>query len=62
MKYETTKDEVIADIIIAMMGALCLQFGFDNDGLLGKSALIWGGMCFGYLVTVYLDMEGGEDM
>jgi hypothetical protein len=51
------KEEAITDIVIAMMGALCLQFGFDNEGLLAKSALIWGGMCFGYLVTVYLNGE-----
>ena len=52
--YETTKSEVILDIVIAMMGALSIQFGLDNGGLLGKSALIWGGMCMGYIVTIYM--------
>jgi len=53
--YTTTKSEVLADIGIAVMGAVFIQLGFDGDGYLYKFATLWGGMCAGYLVTVYLN-------
>jgi hypothetical protein len=49
---------IIADICIAVMATSCLYFGLYGDGLLHKAALIWGGMCFGYIITNY--MNGGD--
>jgi len=52
-----TKDEAIVDILIAVMAVVCILFGFGGDNPAHTLALIWGGMCFGYLVTVYLNGE-----
>ena len=60
MRYETTKSEVLADMAIAVMGALFIQYGFDGDGYIHKFAVLWGGMCAGYLVTVYLNEIGSD--
>ena len=48
---------IIADIGIAVMATSCLYFGLYGDGLLHKAALIWGGMCFGYIITTYMNAE-----
>ncbi len=54
-----TKGEAIVDILIAVMAVVCILFGFGGDNPAHTLALIWGGMCLGYLVTVY--MNGEED-
>jgi hypothetical protein len=51
---------IIADVVVAVMAAACLIFGWGEDGLLHKVALIWGGMCAGYIVTIYLN-QGEEE-
>jgi len=51
------RDTIIADIVVAVMAAACLYFGWGGDGLLHKAALIWGGMSFGYIITTYLNLE-----
>jgi hypothetical protein len=51
------KGAIIADMVVAVMAAACLYFGLYGDGLLHKAALIWGGMCFGYIITTYLNLE-----
>ena len=47
----------IADMVVAVMAAACLIFGWSGDGLLHKVALTWGGMSFGYIITTYLNLE-----
>ena len=51
---------IIADIGIAIMATSCLYFGLYGDGMLHKAALIWGGMCAGYIVTIYLNQREDE--
>lgn len=51
------RNAIIADMVVAVMAAVCLIFGWGGDGLLHKAALIWGGMCFGYIITTYLNLE-----
>ena len=51
---------IIADMVVAVMAAACLIFGWGGDDLLHKAALIWGGMSAGYIITTYLDMT--EDL
>jgi hypothetical protein len=51
------KGAIIADMVVAVMAAICLIFGWDGDGLLHKAALTWGGMSAGYIITTYLNME-----
>ncbi len=48
---------IIADMVVAVMAAICLIFGWGGDGLLHKAALIWGGMSLGYVITTYLNLE-----
>ena len=48
---------IIADMVVAVMAAVCLIFGWVGDGLLHKAALIWGGMSAGYIITTYLNLE-----
>jgi len=48
---------IIADVVVAVMAAACLFFGLYGDGMPHKAALIWGGMCFGYIITTYLNLE-----
>jgi hypothetical protein len=54
-----TRSEALADIAIALMGMVGIGFGWDTENRLGQLSLIWGGMCLGYLITVY--MNGEED-
>ena len=51
------KQQVITDIGIAVLGTICLMAGFSGDGYLSKLALVWGGFCIGYLLTVYLNID-----
>jgi hypothetical protein len=51
------KGEIIADMVVAIMAAVCLIFGWDGDGLLHKTALTWGGMSLGYIITTYMNAE-----
>lgn len=51
------RGNIIADIVVAVMAANCLYFGWGGDGLLHKAALIWGGMSLGYIITTYLNLE-----
>ena len=53
-----TRSEALADIVIALMGMVAIGFGWDTENRLGQISLIWGGMCLGYLITVYMN---GED-
>ena len=55
-----TKDEAIVDMLIALMAVVCILFGFGGTSLAHTSALIWGGMCLGYLVTVYMNGEEND--
>lgn len=59
MNYTTTKSQVIADIAIAVSAAVSIIGGWGHEGWLFNLALIWGGMCAGYIVTIYLNQ--GED-
>ena len=58
-EYQTTKSEVIADIAVAVFAAVSIMVGWGQEGWLFNLALIWGGMCAGYIVTIYLNQ--GED-
>ena len=49
------KSVILADIGIAVLATLLLVLGVTTDGLLGKSALVWGGMLVGYICTIYLN-------
>ena len=51
------KGAIIADMVVAVMAAACLYFGWGGDGMLHKAALIWGGMSLGYIITTYLNLE-----
>lgn len=55
MRYETTKSEVIADIGIAVMAYVFITKCWGQEGWVSAAGLVWGGMCVGYLVTVYLN-------
>lgn len=48
---------IIADILVAFMSTACLIFGWGGDDLLHKAALVWGGMCAGYIITIYLEED-----
>ena len=50
-----TKDMILADIAIAVLATLSLILGALTDGVLAKSAMLWGGMLAGYVCTVYLN-------
>ena len=58
-EYQTTKSQVIADIAVAVCAAVSIKVGWGREGWLFNLALIWGGMCAGYIVTIYLNQ--GED-
>ena len=51
------KGAIIADMVVAVMAAICLIFGWYGDGLLHKAALTWGWMSFCYIITTYLNLE-----
>lgn len=55
------KTETVADIAIAVMAYVFITKCWGQVGGGGEDAagLVWGGMCVGYLVTVYLN-EGEE--
>ena len=55
------KSETVADIAIAAMAYVFITKCWGQVGGGGEDAagLVWGGMCVGYLVTVYLN-EGEE--
>lgn len=52
-----SKGAIIADMVVAVMAAVCLYFGWGGDGMLHKAALTWGGMSLGYIITTYLNLE-----
>jgi hypothetical protein len=54
-EYQTSKAEVIADIAIAMMATVFLFTCWGKEGWLFNAGLLWSGMQFGYLITVYLN-------
>jgi glycerol uptake facilitator-like aquaporin len=57
--YTTTKSQTIADIGIGILATIFLFTCWGHEGWLFNLALIWGGMCAGYIVTIYLNE--GED-
>jgi len=59
MRYETTKSEVIADMAVAICSVVSIMTCWGREGWLFQAGLIWGGMCAGYIVTIYLNQ--GED-
>jgi len=59
MKYLT--QQVIADLIIATFAAIFIGFGFSGDELLHKFSILWGAMCAGYLLTIYLSIDYQEE-
>jgi hypothetical protein len=52
-----SKSQAIADIGIALMGALGIAMGWQGEGYVSKLLLIYGGVMYGYIVTVYLTWE-----
>ena len=51
-----SRDVILADILVAVMGTICLMFAFNSPaGLIHDFALIYGGMCVGYVCTTYLN-------
>ncbi len=59
-----TKQQVILDIGIGAMGTLFVMIGFGEYTSmynLDKLALLWGGLCLGYIVTTYLNIEEEND-
>jgi hypothetical protein len=59
MNYTTTKSQTLADIGIAVLATIFLFTCWGREGWLFQAGLIWGGMCAGYIVTIYLNQ--GED-
>lgn len=53
------KTETVADIAIAAMAYVFITKCWGQEGWVFSAGLVWGGMCVGYLVTVYLN-EGEE--
>ena len=50
------KNIILADILVAVMGTLGVVFGITSaPGLIHDFALIYGGMCIGYVCTTYLN-------
>lgn len=50
-----TKDMILADIGIGVIATLFIVLGLHYDGLIGKFAMLWSGMLFGYICTTYLN-------
>jgi len=48
---------ILADMAIASFGTASAIFGASGEGVIYKLALLWGGLCLGYVVTVYLNAE-----
>jgi hypothetical protein len=56
------KNIILADILVAVMGTICLMFAFNSPaGLIHDFALIYGGICIGYVCTTYLNEEKLND-
>lgn len=53
------RSEVIADIFVAAMATVFITKSWGQEGWGFQLCLIWGGMCAGYIVTIYLNK--GED-
>ncbi len=51
------KSQILADIVIAVAMTSCLDLGLSGDTPIHQGLLIFGGMCAGYLITIYLNME-----
>ena len=51
------KSQILADVVIAVVMTSCLDLGLSGDTLVHQGLLIFGGMCAGYLITTYLNME-----
>lgn len=54
------KSETIADIAIAVMAYAFITKSWGQEGWVSAAGLVWGGMCVGYLVTMYLN-QGEEE-
>jgi hypothetical protein len=54
-KHIMTKDMILADIAIGVIATLFIVLGLHYDGLIGKFAMLWSGMLFGYICTTYLN-------
>ena len=52
-----SRDVILADIAIAVLATLSLVLGMCLDGIIGKFAMLWAGMLFGYVCTTYLNVE-----
>jgi hypothetical protein len=48
---------ILADMAVAALGTAAVIFGANGDAVIHKLALLWGGLCLGYVVTVYLNSE-----
>jgi len=58
------KQQAFADVVVATVGTLCITGGvmeISGIHLLDRFCLLWGGMCVGYLLTVYLVEEHDDD-
>jgi hypothetical protein len=52
--------QIIADAGIAIMALVFFGVGAMTDGRVSSFALIWAGMCTGYLLTTYMVDEVDE--
>lgn len=57
--YTTTKSQVIADMLIAVLATVILFACWGESGWLFNAGLVWAGANIGYLITAYMNV--GED-
>ena len=56
----TLTQQIVCDAVIGIVGIAFIAIGFaDFSGMpnLDKFALVWGGVCLGYIMTCYLNIE-----
>lgn len=51
------RDVILADMAIAVMGASSVIFGMGGEGMIHKITTLLGGVCLGYVITTYLNVE-----
>jgi len=58
------KQQIFWDIATAVMATLFIIIGFVGfSGIptLDKLSLVWGGLCAGYILTTYLNIEEDKE-
>jgi hypothetical protein len=53
-----SKQQILADIFVAVMGTITIGMCWGREGWAFHAGIVWGGACWGYIVTTYMN---GED-